>query len=214
VSAANTDACAPGNKEASQQQSATTIVGVSTVPNQTGKLSPSTAPSQQQKKQKSSRMSWLLLFSHHQKKYLKSSSVSVGKMKTKQCKTKVASSELPELEERTPEHHSPKASWMLGLGGGQAQWTTSASLHFIPEQHNRQFKISSPQLSAKEFCRPQITYTQQKCSTLSRSPSPAEIFVHQQPHFLPMVSSVGTERRNSMWALGSSKPSMSRFIFM
>jgi hypothetical protein len=134
--------------------------------------------------------------------------------KTKQCTTKPVSAEVPEREETIPEYHSSKVSWILGLREDQAQWRKSVSLQLLTE-HNKHFKVSSPQLNAKEFSSPEITYIQQKCNTLSRSPSPTEELLLQQEHlFLPMVSSVGTQRRNSMWALGSSKPSMLRFIFI
>jgi hypothetical protein len=193
------------------QQSTVTIPGVSAISSQTAKQPSSAAPSQQQKKHKSSRMSWLPVFSHQQKKHLKSFCASVGKQKeykdqkTKQCKTKLVSAEVPEREETIPECRSSKVSWILGLREEQAQWRKSVSLQFLTEQHNKQFKLSSPQLSAKEFSSPQ------RCNALSRSPSPAELFPH---HFLPMLSSVGTQRRNSMWALGSSKSSMLRFIII
>jgi hypothetical protein len=134
--------------------------------------------------------------------------------KTKECTTKPVSTEVPEREETIPEYHSSKVSWILGLREEQAKWRKSVSLQFLTE-HDKQFKVSSPQLIAKEFSSSQRTYIQQKCNTLSRSPSPGEELLPQELHlFLPMVSSVGTQRRNSMWALGSSKPSMLRFILI
>jgi hypothetical protein len=203
------------------QQSAVTILGASAISSQTAKQLSSVAPFQQQKKQKRSRMSWLPVFSHQQKKHLKSSFASVGKQKehkdqkTKQCETKLVSTDVPEREETIPEHHSPKVSWILGLREEHTQWRKSISLQLLTERHNKQFKLSSPQLNAKEFSSPQRTHIQQKCNALSRSPSPAELLPQQEHHrFLPVVSSVGTQRRNSMWALGSSKPSTLRFLFI
>jgi hypothetical protein len=210
VFAADNIPCPPSDQETNQQPTVP-LLGPSAVPSQTA---------QEQKKQKSSRKSWLPIFSHQQNKHPKPSSASVGKQKehknqkTKQYKTKLASSQLPEHEETIPEYHSSKVSRILGLREGQAQWRKSVSLQLLAEQHNKQFKVSSPRLNAKELRSPQKTHTRQKCGTLSRSPSPADLFLQQDHQFLPMVSSVGTQRRNSMWALGSSKPSMLRFIFI
>lgn len=210
VCAANKEHC---NQE-TNQRSAVTVLGASTVPGQTTQPPPSTASSQQQKRQKGSRIPWLTVFSHLQKNHLKSSFGSVGKRKTKQCNAKLVSSELPECEETIPEYHSSKASWILGLREEKTQWTKSSSLQFLAEQPNKQFKASSPQLNAEESSSLQRSYIPQKYMTLTRSSSPVELCHQKEPHFVPLVSSVGTERRNSMWALGASKPSRLRFMFI
>jgi hypothetical protein len=197
--------CAASKEHFSQetnQRSAVTVLGASTVPGQRTQPPPSTAASQQQKKQKGSRIPWLTVFSHLQKNHLKSPFASVGKRNTKQCNAKLVSSELPECEETVPEYRSSKASWILGLREEKAQWTKSSSLQFLAEQPNRQFKVSLPQLNAKGS------------GSLRRSPSPVELCHQEEPHFVPLVSSVGTQRRNSMWALGASNPSTLRFMFI
>jgi hypothetical protein len=203
--------CAASKEHCDQetnQRSAVTVVGASTVPGHSTRPAPSTAPSQQQRKQKSLRIPWLPVFFHLQKNHLKSSSANVGKRKTR-----LLCSEVPDSEETVPGCHASKASLSLGPREERAQWPTCASLRFLAEQPDRQLKVSSPQLIAKESSSSQGACIPQKCMTLARSTSPVEPCRQEEPHFVPLVSIVGTERRNSMWALGASKPSMLRCIY-
>jgi hypothetical protein len=219
--AASNVPCSPSNQEANQQ-SAVKFQRASALLTQ---HRPSLGLPSQQHKQKSLRASWLPVFSNQLNKLVKSSSASVGKEKqhklskatwifglatqqNKQYKNKSASNQSSENKE-TVEDRPSKATWILGLTKEQ---TKSSSLQILTEQH-KHLKISSQLLSTETSSSPQRTYMQHKSNSLSRcSPLPKEQFLQQQQQFLPVVSSVGTKRRNSMWALSSSKSSMLRFI--
>jgi hypothetical protein len=179
---------------------------------------------QQQQKQKSSRASasWLAVFSNQNNKRLKSTSAGVGKQKehkskatwilgftrqkTKQGKSKPVCNESPEDEETVEEYNSSKATLLLGVTEEDEQHTECAASHILMERHKQHWKAS-----AEALISPQRIYMRQKSNSLSRCSSPAQQTL-QQREFLPMTSSVGTKRRNSMWALGSSKSSMLRSI--
>jgi hypothetical protein len=185
----------------------------------------------QQQKQTSSRASWLAVFSNQNRKRLKSTSAVVGKQKehkskatwilrftyqkNKQGKSKTVCNELPETVE---ENQSSKAMWILDIKERQEQQTECTASQVLGEQQEQHWQASTERLSS-----PQRTYMRQKSNSLSRCSSLLQQLLQQQEflqqqqflqqqEFLPMSSSVGTKRRNSMWALGSSKSSTLRSI--
>jgi hypothetical protein len=176
---------------------------------------------QQQQKQRNSRMSWLAVFSNRNIKRVKSTSAVVGKQKdhkskaawilgftyqkNKQGNSEPVCYELPEKGE-TEECHPSKALWISDVTEEEQQQTKRTGSQVLLEQHDEHWKASAERLSS-----PQRSYMRQKSNSLSRCSSPVRRFLQQQ-EFLPMTSSVGTKRRNSMWALGSSKSSMLRSI--
>jgi hypothetical protein len=225
IAANNNVPCPPSNQEVSQL-STVKFVSVPAIPS---RQPPSLAPPAQQQKQKTSRTSWLPIFFNQQNKLVKSSTAGAGREKehklqskatwifgltthqNKQCENKSAFNQSSENKE-TVEEHVPKAPWILGLTKEQELQTKSTSLQVLAEQRN-DLKVSSPLLNAKTLSSPQRTYMRQKSNSLSRcSPSPIEKFLQQHHQFLPVVSSVGTKRRNSMWSLSSPKSSMLKFI--
>jgi hypothetical protein len=223
--AINNVACPPSSQEPSQL-SIVKFLNVSDVP------SPqplSLAPPSQQQKQRSSRTSWLHSLFNHQNKLVKSSAAGEGKEKehklrlkatwiselttqqNKQHENKPTFNQSSENKE-TVENHLPKTAWVLGVTKELAEQTESTSLHILAEWH-RKPHISSPLLNAETLRSPRRTYMRQKSNSLSRcSPSPVEQFLQEQHQFLPLVSSVGSKRRNSMWALSSSKSGRLSFI--
>ncbi|XP_021938463.1 ankyrin repeat and fibronectin type-III domain-containing protein 1 isoform X2 [Zootermopsis nevadensis] len=206
--ASNNVPCPPTKQEASQSS------------NVKSRQPPSLPPIQQLQKQRSSRISWLPIFSYQQNKLAKSSTAGAEKehklrskaswifwlraQQNKQRENKSAFNQSSENKERVQDF-LPKAARILGLKVDQVHQTKSTSLPVLAEQH-KDIKISSPLPSSKAFSSPQRTYMRQKSNSLSRCPpSPVEQFLQQHYEFLPIVSSVETKRRNSMWNLSSSK---------
>ena len=186
------------------------------------------AEQHKQQKQTSSRASWLGVFSNQNRKRLKSTSAGVGKQKehkskatwilrftyqkNRQGKSKTVCGESPENEETVEENQLSKTTWILDIKERQEQQTECTATQVLVEQQEHHWQASAEKLSS-----PQRMYMRQKSNSLSRSSSLLQQSLQQheflqQQEFLPMSSSVGTKRRNSMWALGSSKSSTLRPI--
>jgi hypothetical protein len=234
ASAANRSvACFSGNEDVSLQPTVETVRVPDIAEPTTHQSLPLVQPQQeqhkQQQKQRSSRASsWLTVLSNQNRKHLKSTSADVGKQKehkskatwilgftyqkNKQGKSKPVCSESPENEETIEENHSSKTAWILGMTVGQEQQKECTASQVTVEQLEQHRRASADRLSSLRRM-----YVRQKSNSLSRCSSLNQQLLQQQEflqqkEFLPMSSSVGTKRRNSMWALGSSKSSTLRSI--
>ena len=221
--------CPPTNQEL-EEPSTVKFISATQLP------SPPVTPPPQ--KQKTSRTSWLPSFSYHQNKNLKTAptgktkeqhskstpNLGVAKVKetkpsratwiqtlTYQHRQKTKPVPIPTIEEKPAQDSSPtRQRWVLGLTQEQMRSTKPTSLLSLAEE-NAKPKIASPRLSVSR-CNSPENYIRQKSNSLSRSfPPTLEEFLDIQP----VISSVGTQRRNSMWAVNSSNPeSMLLFLFI
>jgi hypothetical protein len=185
---------------------------------------------QQQKQKVSTASSLFAIFANQNSKHLKSTSAGVGKQKerkskgawklgftlqkNKQGKGKPVCSELPENEESVEENLLLKDAWNLDKTEGEEVQTECTAAQVIVRNSEQNWQASAETLDSAHR-----TYTRQKSSSLSRCSSLMQReFLHQDefpnqqeflqlPQSVPTTSSEGTKRRNSMWALSSSKSS-------
>jgi hypothetical protein len=229
TSAANNSSICPGIEELNPQPTAETeVVPACAAPTAHQSL-PVSEP--QRQKQKSSRASSLFaIFANQQSKHLKSTSAREGKQKERKSKTawmlaftyqknkqgkgKPVCSESAENEESVEENLSFKDTWNLDRTDAEEVHTECTDALVIVRKREQNWPASAETLDS-----PDRTYARQKSSSMSRCASllqreflQHDEFPHQQeflhlPQSLPASSSEGTKRRNSMWALSSSKSS-------